>query len=188
MRATVGDRRAGRADAPLNEPAPEQLLRRADHRREPRRDLGLRPERPQRVDVADLFGTARHDRARHPVSDLEDRVEAGRREEAERDVSLAEAQAASFARAMVPRTKPVRVIRSQNFARDPRNVSPNSPKAIAKPRATTGSRLLMDRARRLWSRTEVSPRTKCGNLYCLRCRCLLHLRGRAARASERSVD
>src|SRR6185503_1529918 len=82
------------AKAPLHESAPEQLLGRADDRRKARGDLGLRPQRAQRVDVTDLLRSAGHDRARRAIADLEDRVETCRRYESKHDVALAEPHAA----------------------------------------------------------------------------------------------
>src|SRR5438132_14108456 len=96
MGAAVRDGGTGRADAALNEAAPEQLLRRTDDRGEPCGDLGLRPERPQGVDISDLLRTFRHDRTRHPISGPEEAVEAYRGKETERGVPAVEAHLSQY--------------------------------------------------------------------------------------------
>src|SRR6266545_8038737 len=89
---------------------------------------------------------------------------------------------------MLPSTRPVTVMRCQNFSRGPRNVSPNSPNATARPMDVTRRPLVIADARCVSPSREVSPRTECGDLYCIRRGSLLHLRLRASGAEERSFD
>src|SRR5439155_8364720 len=87
VRPAVEGGRRDEAGPALHEPAPEELLRRSDREREPCRELLLRPQRTERVDVADLAASARHDLAGDPVPDAEDRAESRSRGEAERDAA-----------------------------------------------------------------------------------------------------
>src|SRR5262249_1524608 len=66
-------------------------------RTETQRDLVLRPDRTQRVDLVDLSAAFRHDAARLLVADLEDREEPHRDRHAEREVAPARPDALGLA-------------------------------------------------------------------------------------------
>ena len=59
----------------LDQAAPEDLFGRTNQQGQSSGDLGLRPERPQGVDVADLGVAARHELSRETISNPERQVE-----------------------------------------------------------------------------------------------------------------
>src|SRR5207302_3984706 len=84
------------AGAALDEAAPEELFRGADHQAETRGELLLRPERAQRVDRPDLLSAVRHHLPREPVPDAEDGVESRGARETEGERRRPEAHAAAL--------------------------------------------------------------------------------------------